>query len=135
MSEEQIQQVKKKKIRKKRRSDYPDFDSKKALALRGLRNKTGLSMAQVAEKVGCSTSTINFLEQGRMDIPKKSETFDRILELYGTNRKRFSETAGRWEKEITDRDYIAMSLPKLKDHDIQFIRQYIETKLKWKNEG
>lgn len=132
MSEEKIEPIKKKKMRNKKRSDYPDFDSKKALALRGLRTKTGLSMAQVAEKVGCSTSMINFLEQGRMDIPKKSKIFDSILELYGTNRKRFSETAGRWKKEITDRDYIALSLPKLKDADIQFIRQYIETKLKFK---
>lgn len=132
MSSEELEPVKKKKFRKKKRSDHPDFGSPKALALRGLRKKTGLSMSQVAEKVGCSTSMVNFLEQGRMNIPKKSEIFDRMLELYGTNRKRFSDTAARWRVEITDRDYIAMSLPKLKDQDIQFVRQYIEAKLKFK---
>lgn len=122
---------KKKKFRNKKRSDFPDFGSNKAMALRGLRKKMDLSMAQVAEKVGCSTSMINFLEQGRMDIPKKSEIFDKILELYGTNRKRFSETASRWQNEITDEDFIKASLPKLKEADLQFLKQYIEAKLKF----
>lgn len=122
---------KKKKHRKKRRSDYPDYTSKKALALRGLREGLDLSMAKVAKKVGCSVSTINLLEQGRMDIPKKSEIFDRILALYGTNRKRFSDTSARWVNEMTDEDYIEQSLPKLKTADIQFIKQYIESKLKF----
>jgi len=123
---------KKKKNRKRRRSDFADFATNKPAALRGLRKKAALSMAEVAEKAGCSVSMVNFLEQGRMNIPRKSEIFDRILELYGTNRKRFSDTAARWEVEITDRDYIKNSLPKLKDVDVQFIKQYIETKLKWK---
>lgn len=124
---------KKKKHRNKKRSDYPDYTSKKALALRGLRQELDLSMAKVAEKVGCSTSMINFLEQGRMDIPKKSEVFDRILALYGTNRKRFSDTAARWENEITDEDYIKQSLPKLKVADIQFIKQYVESRLQFRS--
>jgi transcriptional regulator with XRE-family HTH domain len=133
MIEEEIEPIEKKKSRKNKRSNNPDYDSKKALALRGLRKKIGLSMAQVAEKVGCSVSTINLLEQGRMDIPRKSEIFDRILELYGTNRKRFSDTAARWKHELTDMEYIGQRLPKLKAADIQFIKQYIESRLQFKS--
>lgn len=85
-----------------------------------------------AKAAGCSTAMISHLKQGRMDIPKKSEVFDKILEVYGTNRKRFSKIANRWEEQFTDEDFILRSLPKLKRLDIDFLRQYIEAKLKFK---
>jgi len=82
MNDEDLKEETKPRGRLKRRSDFANFSSNKAMALRGLRKKKDLSMAQVAEAVGCSTALVSHLEQGRMDIPKKSVVFDKMLDHY-----------------------------------------------------
>ncbi len=55
--------------------------------LRFLREKTGLSMRKVASITGISSSAINHLENGRLDI--KPRHLERLLPIYGINLEIF----------------------------------------------
>ncbi|MFD8497996.1 helix-turn-helix transcriptional regulator [Amycolatopsis sp. NPDC059657] len=56
-----------------------------AIELQRLRSESGHTMAQVAERLGCSTSHINHIEKGR-DLPKQPE-IEVLLEFYGLGER------------------------------------------------
>lgn len=122
---------KKKKLKKalpKGRS-YDIRLSKEARALKLLRRETGLSMRQVAEKMGCSDSYISQLENSRCEIPK-GKFLDKLINLYGLkNRKRFSERCIRYAEKLTPQEAIVEALSKLNEHELTFIVNYIESSL------
>ncbi|MBX2995391.1 MAG: helix-turn-helix domain-containing protein [Bdellovibrionaceae bacterium] len=103
--------------------------TKEARTLKHLRRELGLSMREVAEKMGCSDSLISQIEQGRMDLPRGS-FLDRIIKLYGvSNRKRFSEKCIRYGEKFTPQELIVEALPKLNEQELSFILNYIETSM------
>lgn len=103
--------------------------TKEARTLKHLRRELGLSMREVAEKMGCSDSLISQIEQGRMDLPRGS-FLDRLIKLYGvSNRKRFSEKCIRYGEKLSPRELIVEALPKLNEQELSFILNYIETSM------
>lgn len=125
--------VKPKKVRlKKSLPKSRSYDvklTKEARTLRHLRRELGLSMRQVADKMGCSDSLISQIENGRMNLPRGS-FLDKIIKLYGiSNRKRFSEKCIRYGEKFTPQELITEALPKLNEQELSFILNYIETSM------
>jgi len=128
VEDEKLRKPKRKRSLPKSRS-YDVKLTKEARTLRHLRRELGMSMREVAEKMGCSDSLISQIEQGRMDLPK-GNFLDRIIKLYGVkNRKRFSEKCIRYGEKFTPQELISEALPKLNKQELSFILNYIETSM------
>lgn len=132
MNVEESQLADKKKRFKKALPKGRSYDiklSKEARALKLLRRESGLTMRQVADKMGCSDSYISQLENSRCEIPK-GKFLDKLIDLYGLkNRKRFSERCIRYAEKLTPQEAIVEALSKLNEHELTFIVNYIETSL------
>ena len=90
--------------------------------LKRLREKHGLSMRAVAEKLGLSDSYISQIENGRANCPK-GESLDRLLKIYGgIKQKYFYELCRDWEKESTDEDFIRDNLGKISKENLKLIK-------------
>lgn len=131
MSENEDGKPKKAKLKKtppKSRS-YDVKLTKEARTLRHLRRELGLSMREVADKMGCSDSLISQIENGRMNLPR-GNFLDKIIKLYGvSNRKRFSEKCIRYGEKLSPQELIVEALPKLNEQELSFILNYIETSM------
>jgi transcriptional regulator with XRE-family HTH domain len=62
--------------------------SKEGHVLKRLRQKSGLTMKQVVGKTGLSDTMINFLENGRVEIPQ-NETLEKLLKVYGDIKRKY----------------------------------------------
>ncbi len=103
--------------------------TKEARTLKHLRRELGLSMRQVADKMGCSDSLLSQIENGRMGLPR-GDFLDKLIKLYGVkNRKRFSEKCIRYGEKFTPQELIVEALPKLNEQELSFILSYIETSM------
>lgn len=103
--------------------------TKEARTLKHLRRELGLSMRQVADKMGCSDSLLSQIENGRMSLPR-GDFLDKLIKLYGiSNRKRFSEKCIRYGEKLSPRELIVEALPKLNEQELSFILNYIETSM------
>lgn len=101
--------------------------TKEARTLKHLRREVGLSMRQVADKMGCSDSLLSQIENGRMSLPR-GDFLDKLIKIYGVkNRKRFSEKCIRYGEKFTPQELILQALPKLNEQELNFIINYIET--------
>ncbi|BAQ11353.1 hypothetical protein OXB_2882 [Bacillus sp. OxB-1] len=60
-------QTKKSKRSRLDSNEYKNIKGTKRVRLIAERKKAGLTQAQLAEKIGCSTATISHLELGRMN--------------------------------------------------------------------
>ncbi|MFZ3229885.1 MAG: helix-turn-helix transcriptional regulator [Pseudobdellovibrio sp.] len=97
--------------------------------LKKLREKQGLSMRAVAEKLDLSDSYISQIENGRTNCPK-GESLDRILKIYGgIGQKYFYEMCRDWEKESTDDDFIRDNVGKLSKDNLKLIKAMMTTML------
>lgn len=131
MSDSTENNTKKTKVKKslpKGRS-YDVQLTKEARTLKHLRRELGLSMQEVANKMGCSDSLISQIENGRMNLPR-GDFLDKLIKLYGvSNRKRFSEKCIRYGEKFTPQELITQALPKLNEQELSFILNYIETSM------
>jgi transcriptional regulator with XRE-family HTH domain len=97
--------------------------------LKKLREKHGLSMRTVGEKLGLSDSYISQIENGRANCPK-GESLDRLLKVYGgIGQKYFFELCREWEKESTDDDFIRDNLGKLSEANLKLLKAMMTTML------
>lgn len=104
--------------------------SKEGQVLKKLRQKSGLTMKQVASKTGLSDTMISFLENGRVEIPQ-NETLEKLLKVYGDiKRKYFYELVRDFHEDENDLHYLSKVLPRLSQADLQFIRQIVDMRLK-----
>lgn len=97
--------------------------------LKKLREKHGLSMRAVGEKLSLSDSYISQIENGRANCPK-GDSLDKLLKLYGgIGQKYFFELCREWEKESTDEEFIRDNLGKLSEANLKLLKAMITTML------
>lgn len=106
--------------------------------LRNLRMKKGLSMAQAGKLIGehslkqkpFSTTYISQIENFRIR-PPIGNYLKPFLKVYGDiSEKYFRELCREWENSFTDEDLIVLALPKLSDEDRNYLRRWVEDRLK-----
>ncbi len=97
------------------------FITEEGLALKELRLSRGLSMRQLADKVGKSDSYISHIENGRLDFPKGA-TLDTLLSALGDIKpKSFFERARRCRMRVQQEELIIKWLRQATDEDVQTI--------------
>jgi transcriptional regulator with XRE-family HTH domain len=91
-----------------------------ALVLKRLRLGNGLSLHQVASRIGKSHSTIAHIENGRMGAPR-GESLEAMLEVYGVSLRTFQNYVASYKGKRTTKDEIIELLDRLNPEKLSVV--------------
>ena len=102
--------------------------------LKQLRLKHKLTMKQAARKAGISDSMVSLIENGRADVPKNTDTLERLLNTYGgITEKYFKELVREFNEDQDDLHYLGKVLHRLSPEALKMIRVLVDNYLEGSN--